>query len=298
MTMRVELVKRGGVAYCTVDVPEDGTVENLMRVVEATKRLGIARQRITDEKGQRVVVLEREKTLKHYGIKSGDQLFIKDLGTQLPFRMVYLIEYFGPLFIYPLFALRLIPWAYPGEKLYPLTITQQGAFFLWMLHYAKREVETVLVHEFGYLTMPVFNLFKNTAYYWGFACWIGWQVNYPVAHKLPAWHFCLGFTIFLTGLICNFICHMMLKALRTPGTAEWKMPRGFLFEYVTMPNYTMEILTWIGFAVLMNFPISVLCFICCATYQMTQWARERHAKYLKLFPDYPKHRKILFPFIY
>ena len=33
-------------------------------------------------------------------------------------------------------------------------------------------------------------------------------------------------------------------------------------------------------------------------YQMIIWAKERHQKYLDQFPDYPKNRKRLFPFIW
>jgi len=296
--MKIELVRRGGVAFLTVDVPDDASVEQLMNAIhKERKHLAPCRQRITDEKGQKVVVLEREKKLSDYGIKSGDQLFFKDLGTQLPFRFVYIVEYLGPLLIYPLFALRLVHWMYP-EPMYPLTVTQKISFFLWMLHYCKRELETLFVHEFGYLTMPVFNVFKNSAYYWGFATLIAWQVNYPAEKKLPSTLFIIGFTTFTVAMLCNFICHMILKQLRTPGRTEWKIPRGFLFEYVTMPNYFCEVMTWVGFAILNGGKLFCVAFVLCGAYQMMQWAKERHSKYLKMFPDYPKSRKRMFPFIW
>ena len=46
-----------------------------------------------------------------------------------------------------------------------------------MLHYGKRLVKTIFIHQFSHATMPLGNLFKNCAYYWligGVA--IGWQI--------------------------------------------------------------------------------------------------------------------------
>jgi len=43
---------------------------------------------------------------------------------------------------------------------------------------------------------------------------------------------------------------LILANLRADGSKERKIPHGFLFEYVTSPNYTCEILAWIGFSVM------------------------------------------------
>lgn len=48
--------------------------------------------------------------------------------------------------------------------------------------------------------------------------------------------------------LCNLISHLQLRYLRPAGTTVRKIPRGFLFELVSCPNYTCEILAWISFS--------------------------------------------------
>ena len=44
----------------------------------------------------------------------------------------------------------------------------------WIIHFLKRELETLFVHKFSRPTMPLSNLFKNCAYYWIFGAVIGY----------------------------------------------------------------------------------------------------------------------------
>lgn len=50
----------------------------------------------------------------------------------------------------------------------------------WTTHYAKRLLETVFVHRFSHSTMPIMNLFKNCAYYWGFTAYVAYHVSHPL----------------------------------------------------------------------------------------------------------------------
>jgi very-long-chain enoyl-CoA reductase len=81
---------------------------------------------------------------------------VRDLGPQINYRAVYVIEYAGPLLIWPL-----IRWIiHPNAAEF---ITCAGA--MWTFHYGKRILESLFVHSFSHGTMALFNLFKNCAYY-------------------------------------------------------------------------------------------------------------------------------------
>lgn len=107
--------------------------------------------------------------LADLGIQSGDQLAFKDLGPQVAWRTVFLVEYLGPLIIHPL--LYFYPqYFYPNAGYSGATAErawiQTACLAMVVVHFAKRELETLFVHRFSHATMPLRNLFKNSAHYW------------------------------------------------------------------------------------------------------------------------------------
>ena len=300
--MKIEILKRNLKPFTTVEIDGNKKVIDLKKAINAQTKVSIPRQRLTIGAQPNIVVLDADsdKTLAEYGLKDKTQVIFKDLGPQIPFRPVYLIEYLGPLVIYPIFALRLWTPFYDNKAKMDLNLAQRLAFVLWNVHYIKRQLETIFVHEFGTLTMPIFNLFKNCSYYYTAALLVSWNVNIPAdGVEAPAWRVYLGVAWFVVSMLCNFICHIMLSKLRKKGRNTIVLPHGFLFELVDAPNYFCEIMTWFGFNILTGFTIAGIAFNIVGMLQMIQWANKKHADYKKLFKEeYPKNRKILFPFIY
>jgi len=184
----------------------------------------------------------------------------------------------------------------------PVYQVQTMALYAWTFHYLKRLLETQFVHRFSHDTMPIFNLFKNSAYYWGFAAFVSYFVNHP-AYTSPSNAQIYGaFVVFLLAEISNGIVHIQLRNLRPANSRERKIPRGFLFNFVSCPNYTMEILAWFAFSVMAQ-SLPALIFTICGAVQMTIWAIQKHKRYLKEFTKdskegpYPR-RKIIFPFVF
>jgi len=201
-----------------------------------------------------------------------------------------------PLFNYAFFYSR--PAFVYGNLSIPISKLQYLALLAWEFHYAKRVLETIFVHRFSHGTMPISNLFKNSTYYWGFAAVVSYFLNLPGAsrdpHDLTLVY--AGFASFFLFEICNGIAHLQLRNLRPAGTRTRNIPRGFAFTFVSCPNYTFEILAWFSFAYF-TWSLPALVFTVVGAVQMWFWAVKKHKNYRKEFPNYPKGRKVLIPFI-
>jgi 3-oxo-5-alpha-steroid 4-dehydrogenase 1 len=119
--------------------------------------------------------------------------------------------------------------------------------------------------------------------------------------------FLIGITLFLAGFASNIFHDEILHQLRrdTPlkpdGTHNYAIPHGYLYNYISYPNYFSEWIEFIGFAIAASprweytppwmFVIAELMTMFPRAYKGHQW-------YLERFPDYPKDRKIVIPFVF
>lgn len=290
-----------------VDIDTDEIVLDLKKQIHGKHlRMPTARQRLTlplpavaPGQKQKPTVLQDDKQLKAYGLQQGSVLILKDLGPQVAYSLVFIMEYLGPMLVYPLFYFFprvFYPNSTPLADHYPV---QKLALIYWTFHYAKRILETLFVHKFSHGTMPLFNLFKNCSYYWGFAAFVSFFVNHPL-YTPP--NLKLSVVALALAMVCqlgNFWCHVQLANLRAPGEKDYKIPRGLLFNFISCPNYTCETLGWILYGVATH-TVAAFLFIAAGGLQMAQWARQKHNRMIKQFdgkegrPKYPK-RWIMLP---
>lgn len=200
-----------------------------------------------------------------------------------------MIEYAGPIFIHALVPL-LRPLLYRNATFNtlntPFSTLQQLSMGMIIAHFIKRELETLFIHKFSSNTMPLFNLFKNSAHYWvlsGFnlAYWI-YSPTSPTAAPSNPLITAVGLALFLFGELANLSTHLTLSNLRTRGGTERGIPRGFGFGFVTCPNYFFEIVAWIGVC-LVSWSWSAVLFTVVAWWQMQQWATDKERAYRKEF---------------
>lgn len=107
----------------------------------------------------------------------------------------------------------------------------------------------------------------------------------------------VGALLFVLGFWINWQSDNMLIQLRQPGETGYKIPRGFLFEYVSSPNLLGEVVEWAGFA-LMAWNLPALSFWIWTLANLVPRAKSHHKWYLQRFGDYPAGRKIVFPWLY
>ncbi|XP_055580912.1 very-long-chain enoyl-CoA reductase isoform X1 [Falco cherrug] len=249
--------------------------------------------------------LRDEEILQHLPVGTTATLYFKDLGPQIGWTTVFLIEYTGPLFIYFLFYFRM-PFVYGLDERFtssPHPVVNL-ACICHSFHYIKRLIETVFVHRFSHGTMPLRNIVKNCLYYWGFAAWLAYYINHPLYTPPSYGKKQINFAVIMF-LLCeagNFSIHVALSDLRRNGSKTRKIPYPtknpftWLFFFVSCPNYTYEVGTWISFTIMTQcVPVglfTLLCFI-----QMTIWAKDKHCTYLREFKDYPSLRMPIIPFL-
>lgn len=245
--------------------------------------------------------LKDTDTLQGLGLRTGDKIYIKDLGPQIGWKTVFLAEYAGPLIVYLIVYTR-PSILYGNASSAPVSLTTHIAAGCYTLHYVKRLLETIFVHRFSHNTMPIRNLFKNCSYYWGFTAYVAYHINHPLFTSPCMCQVYGALAAFLFCEIGNLSVHIALRNLRPPGTKVRKIPVADanpltkLFDLVSCPNYTYEIGSWVSFSI-MTSCLPAMLFAIAGAYQMTMWALGKHRNYKKEFKDYPKKRRAIFPFL-
>jgi len=108
--------------------------------------------------------------------------------------------------------------------------------------------------------------------------------------------FIAGLFIFITGAWINWKADNVLINLRAPGETGYKLPRGWLFDYVSCPNLLGELIEWAGFAILCwNLP--ALTFFIWTAANLIPRALSHHKWYRMQFAGYPAERKAVIPYL-
>jgi 3-oxo-5-alpha-steroid 4-dehydrogenase 1 len=170
---------------------------------------------------------------------------------------IWQLHYFHRTFVFP-FRMRA-----DGKKM-PLSIPLAGAAF------------------------QLLNCYVN-------ARWISHFGSYDADWLLDP-RFLAGSALFLVGLGVNLHADTVLIHLRKPGETGYKIPKGGMYRWITAPNYFGEILEWCGWA-LLTWSLPGLAFAVYTIANLAPRALSNHAWYREKFPDYPRERRALIPFV-
>lgn len=290
----------------SIEIPGDATIEDTKQAIAKASgvsdynRIGVfnpsTRKNIKDRKA-----LIRD----NQDIVSKGEVLVQDLGLQMGWRLVYVIEYLGPLLFHFLFLYgrpylaKVDPFFYKDADKAPATTIQWVIYYLFQLHFIKREIETIFIHRFSANTMPAWNIFRNSAFYWleaGLLCafFIYSPKSFAARDEFTPLDL-FGLVLFVYGEICNAIVHIHLAGLRKPGGTEKGIPNCIGSSLVTCPNYMFEVIAWIG-VILISREWSVIAFICTGGIYMRNWSRDKERALRTTFGDkYKKHKYTMLP---
>jgi hypothetical protein len=171
---------------------------------------------------------------------------------------------------------------------------------IWMIHYCQRTFIFPLLLR-GNLPMPITIIMMGITFN-GVNTYLQARWIYTFSHLYQiAWllnpFFIVGVFLFLVGFIINLHSDYIIRNLREPGETEYKIPYGGMFKYVSCPSYFGEITEWTGWAI-MTWSLPGLIFAVWTFANLAPRAYTHHIWYIRTFPDYPKNRKRLIPFIF
>jgi len=172
---------------------------------------------------------------------------------------------------------------------------------IWEIHYVQRTfIFPVLMRPGGKmpLIIALFSIIFNAmnSYINGWYLVSASHLSYDVSwFSTP--QFIAGLALFLVGFIINVHSDHVMRTLRKPGETGYKIPMKGLHRFVANPNYFGEILEWAGWAIL-TWSLPGLAFFVFTIANLVPRAHANRKWYREKFPDYPKSRKRVIPFIY
>jgi len=170
---------------------------------------------------------------------------------------------------------------------------------IWLAHYLHRSFVFPLRMRSAQKPMPisvagmaivfnVINAYLN-------ARWISQLGPYPTAWLADP-RFVAGAVAFGAGMIINVQSDGVLFALRRPGESGYRIPVGGAYRFVSSPNYLGELIEWGGWA-LATWSLAGLSFFLFTAANLVPRAIANHRWYRATFPEYPKERRAVIPFL-
>lgn len=109
--------------------------------------------------------------------------------------------------------------------------------------------------------------------------------------------FLLGVALFIGGFLTHVSSDAHLRSLRRSSYEGYRIPRRGLARLVSNPHYFGEILEWVGWAVA-TWSMAGLAFALFTIANLAPRALSNHRWYRSTFPDYPRSRRVLIPFVW
>lgn len=182
-----------------------------------------------------------------------------------------------------------------------LNVTTFLLFALWQLHYCHRVFIYPWTLKKG-KRMPWMILVMAVIFNTSNGYLNAWSIASQSDKYSDLWltspQFIIGVVVFFTGMAINKISDKRLAQLsRSRGGGQgYQIPHGFMYRWVSCPNYLGEILQWIGWAIAV-WSLAGWIFAIWTMANLVPRAIAHHRWYRETFADYPEERKALIPYL-
>jgi 3-oxo-5-alpha-steroid 4-dehydrogenase 1 len=178
---------------------------------------------------------------------------------------------------------------------------------MWIIHYANRgfffpfSIRAARGEKGSFSAMVVVTGWAVTALHGYFHAAYFTRLGHYTVDWLTDPRFIAGLIIYYAGFALNVHADATIRNLRSPeevasGEKVYRIPQGGLFRWVTSPSYLAELIAWAGFALCTWSLAGVFIFLVSAA-NLVPRAFATHRWYRERFPEYPKERKALVPFL-
>ncbi len=169
----------------------------------------------------------------------------------------------------------------------------------FIIHFGKRCLEVLLLHKFSGkigIIGVVFITFAYTNIAVIFGSFTNSQTGFDFSKNVSSIQISIGLLLLLIGQIGNFYHHLILLNLRKASN-EYFIPEKGLFKILVCPHYFFELISWLGLAIGSGFidAFFVLFIMTCYLMGRSNITKEW---YINKFPDFPKTRNRIFPFLF
>jgi len=273
------------------------------------------------------VPLKRDNmTLNDYDVRTADTLYVQDRGVQVSYRLSQILINVGPIITFTLF------WSY-SQEIYAFCLNQENtevseklkrpfeprlsqslAFWMAILHFTKRVVESVFIHFYSKPSKSLNVIMKEVGYFWlFFGILVPFYLLHPLYREAPFltkffdagahlafyvnWAF---FGVFLFAELMNLLCHLHLRSFRKADhDFTRQVPRFHGFSVVACANYFWEFIAWIAFFCVTQTLLSGL-FLALSFFRMNHRAHRKHHRYIAQFKkQYPAEQRYYFiPYLF
>ena len=170
-------------------------------------------------------------------------------------------------------------------------------FIIWNVHYFNRSVlfpirqkqttKCPIVIVLSAIFFNTINGFTN-GYFLGYLAQYDFNYVYSI-------QFIVGLFVLITGVFINVKSDNILIGIKKKYN-DYQIPNGFMYKYISCPNYFGEIIEWFGFYI-MTASAPALIFVFWTMCNLIPRAISNHKWYINKFSDYPKERKAIIPFL-